>query len=207
MYRLFLADDHAVIRHGIRRAFTDMVIVGEASTAAELLHWLPVQPCDVLVLDLALRDGSGMELIPKIKVRCPDVRIIVFSMFNEPAYARHALGVGAAGYVLKTSPMTELRTAIRLAIAGQTYLSPSFDEEDMQCRSPRPAAGRLSPRELQVLQRMVAGQSMADIAKALRVSPKTVATHRSRILEKLQLTSTAALIRYALSEGTIRQRT
>jgi DNA-binding NarL/FixJ family response regulator len=206
MYRLFLADDHAVIRHGIRRALPDMVIVGEASTAAELLLRLPVQPCDVLVLDLALPDGSGMDLIPKIKACCPHVRIIVFSMFSEPAYVTHALGIGAAGYVLKTSPLTELRTAIRRVIAGQTYLSASFDEDDLQRRAPRPAAGRLSPRELQVLQRLVAGQPIAEIAKTLRVSPKTVATHRARILDKLQLTSTAALIRYALSKGTIRQK-
>jgi DNA-binding NarL/FixJ family response regulator len=206
MYRLFLADDHAVIRHGIRRALPDMVIVGEASTAVDLLHQLPVQPCDVLVLDLALPDGNGMDLIPKIKIRCPHVRIIVFSMFSEPAYARHALASGAAGYVLKTCPMTELRTAIRRVIGGQTYLSPSFDEDGVQYGSSRPAAGRLSPRELQVLQRLAAGQTVADIANSLGVSPKTVATHRARILDKLQLTSTAGLIRYALSEGTRRHR-
>jgi two-component system, NarL family, invasion response regulator UvrY len=202
MYRLFIADDHAVIRQGIRRALTDMVIVGEASTAVELLHRLPVHPCDVLILDLALPDGSGMDLIPKIKARCPHVPIVVFSMFSEPAYARHALQVGAGGYVLKTSPMTELRTAIRRVIGGQTYLSSSFDEDDIQHSPPRPAAGRLSSRELQVLQRFAAGQAMGDIAKSLGISPKTVATHRARILDKLQLTSTSALIRYALSQRT-----
>ena len=82
MYRLFIADDHAVVRQGIRRALADMVIVGEASTAVELLHRLPLQPCDVLMLDLALPDGSGIDLIPKIKARCPHICIIVFSMFS-----------------------------------------------------------------------------------------------------------------------------
>lgn len=201
MFRLFLADDHAVIRQGIRRALTDMVIVGEVSTVAELLQRLPTEPCDVLVLDLALPDGSGINVIPKIKVRCPHVRIIIFSMFSEPAYARQAFKAGAAGYVLKTCPITELRKAIRQVIAGQTYLSSFFDEDDMHDGPPRPAAGHLSPRELQVLQRMVAGHAVGDIAESLGISPKTIAVHRARILDKLQLTSTAALIRYALCHG------
>ncbi|HKN87170.1 MAG TPA: response regulator transcription factor [Nitrospiraceae bacterium] len=201
MFRLFIADDHAIIRQGIRGALTDMVIVGEVSTAAELLHRLPSVPCDVLLLDVALPDASGMDIIPKIKAICPYARIIVFTMFSEPVYARRALGAGAAGYVLKTSPMTELRTAIRRVIAGQSYFSVSFDEDDLQSGPPRFASGQLSRRELQVLQRIAAGHTMGDIAKSLGLSPKTIATHRARILEKLELSSTAALIRYALRGG------
>src|SRR5690348_10460707 len=132
MFRLFLADDHVIIRQGIKRALTDMTVVGEASTAAELLNRLPRHLCDVLLLDLALPGESGICLIPKIKALCPRVRIIVFSMFSEPEYARHALEAGAAGYVLKTASMKELRDAIRHVIAGQTYLSRPFDEEDIR---------------------------------------------------------------------------
>lgn len=199
MFRLFLADDHVIIRQGIKRALTDMTVVGEAGTAAELLDSLPTHPCDILLLDLALPGESGIRLIPKIKALCPRVRIIVFSMFGEPDYARHALEAGAAGYVLKTAPMKELRDAIRHVIAGHTYLSGSFDEQDV--REPRPPMKRLSPREEQIMHLIGAGKPMRDIADSLALSPKTVATHRARILEKLQLKSSSDLLRYAVHHG------
>jgi DNA-binding NarL/FixJ family response regulator len=199
MFRLFLADDHAIIRQGIKRAVTDMTVVGEASTAAELLSRLPRDLCDVLLLDLALPGESGMCLIPKIKTLCPRVRIIVFSMFGEPEYARRALEAGAAGYVLKTASMKELRDAIRHVIAGHTYLSRPFDEQDI--RESRPPMKRLSPREEQIMQLIGAGKPMRDIADSLALSPKTVATHRARILEKLQLKSSSDLLRYAVYHG------
>ena len=201
MFRLFIADDHAVIRQGIRRALTEIEIVGEASTAKDLLERLSKQPCDVLLLDLALPDGNGIRLIPKIKASCPHVRIIVFSMFSEPEYPRRALEAGASGYVLKTCPMAELSKAIRRVIAGQSYLSQPFDEDDFHLTPRGSRAKRLSRRELQVVQFIVAGHSMRDIANVLGLSPKTIMTHRSRIFEKLQLASTSALIRYAVSHG------
>jgi two-component system, NarL family, invasion response regulator UvrY len=199
MFRLFLADDHAIIRQGIKRAVTDMTVVGEASTAAELLNRLPRHLCDVLLLDLALPGESGIRLIPKIKALCPRVRIIVFSMFGEPEYARRALEAGAAGYVLKTASMKELCDAIRHVIAGHTYLSRPCDEQDI--REPRPPMKRLSPREKQIMQLIGAGKPMRDIADCLALSPKTVATHRARILEKLQLKSSSDLLRYAVYHG------
>jgi DNA-binding NarL/FixJ family response regulator len=130
---------------------------------------------------------------------CPRVRIIVFSMFGEPEYARQALEAGAAGYVLKTASMKELCDAIRHVIAGHTYLSRPFDEQDI--REPRPPMKRLSPREKQIMQLIGAGKPMRDIADCLALSPKTVATHRARILEKLQLKSSSDLLRYAVYHG------
>jgi DNA-binding NarL/FixJ family response regulator len=199
MFRLFLADDHAIIRQGIKRALTDMTVVGEASTAEELLKGLPKHLCDVLLLDLALPGESGVRLIPQIKALCPHVRIIVFSMFSEPEYARHALEAGAAGYVLKTASMQDLRDAIRQVLAGHSYLSRPFDEQEIN--EPRPAVKRLSPREEQIMQLIGAGKPMRDIAESLALSPKTVATHRARILEKLQLKSSSDLLRYAVYHG------
>jgi two-component system, NarL family, invasion response regulator UvrY len=199
MFRLFLADDHAIIRQGIKRALTDMTVVAEASTADELLAGLPAHPCDVLLLDLGLPGESGIRLIPSLKRLCPRVRIIVFSMFSEPEYARHALEAGAAGYVLKTASMQELRDAVRQVIAGQTYLSHHFDEQELS--SPRPPVKRLSPREEQIMQLIGAGKPMRDIADSLALSPKTVATHRARILEKLHLKSSSDLLRYAVYHG------
>lgn len=199
MFRLFLADDHAIIRQGIKRALTDMTVIGEASTADELLKGLPKHPCDVLLLDLALPGESGVRLIPKIKALCPHVRIIVFSMFSEPEYARHALEAGAAGYVLKTASMQDLHDAIRQVLAGHSYLSRPFDEHEIS--EPRPAVKRLSPREEQIMQLIGAGKQMRDIAESLALSPKTVATHRARILEKLQLKSSSDLLRYAVYHG------
>lgn len=199
MFRLFLADDHAVIRQGIKRALTDMTVVAEASTAAELVTRLPTHPCDVLLLDLSLPGESGVRLIPKLRALCPRVRIIVFSMFSESEYARRALEAGASGYVLKTASMQELRDAIRQVVSGQTYLSRHFDEQEIS--EPRLPVKRLSPREEQIMQLIGAGKPMRDIADSLALSPKTVATHRARILEKLHLKSSSDLLRYAVYHG------
>ena len=197
MLRLFIADDHAVIRQGIRRALTDVTIVGEASSARELLQRLPHQMADVLLLDLSLPDQHGVQVIPKVKALSPNTRIIIFSMFAEPDYARFALQAGATGYVLKTAPMKELRDAIRQVVAGNLYLSPPFDELDLHMSAAN--GKRLSPREDQILQLIADGKTMREIAVMLEVSPKTIAAYRTRLLEKLQLTSTSALIRYAVS--------
>jgi DNA-binding NarL/FixJ family response regulator len=198
MVRLFIAEDHKIIRQGIKHGLADVKVVGEACTAEELLHRLPKHPCDVLLLDLVLPDEHGLTLIPKIRALCPLVRIIVFSGFSEPRYARQALESGAAGYVVKTASMKELKIAVQRVVAGHTYLSQPFDEDDIRTR--QQPVKRLSPREQQILQLIASGHSMVEIAALLAVSLKTIITHRDNIREKLQLPSVSALLNYAVTD-------
>ncbi|WP_447986392.1 response regulator [Nitrospira sp. Nam74] len=204
MVRLFLAEDHKIIRQGIKHGLADVKVVGEASTAEELLSRLPKHPCDILLLDLVLPDEHGFTLIPKIKVLCPLLRIIVFSGFSEPRYARQALELGAAGYVVKTASMKELKTAVQRVVAGQTYLSQPFDEDDI--RMPQLPVKRLSPREEQILHLIANGHSMVEIASLLGVSVKTVMSHRANIREKLQLPTVSALLNYAVTDWRDREQ-
>lgn len=197
MFRLFIADDHPVIRQGIIRALPDIKVVGEASTAEELLRRLPTHRCDVVLLDLALPDKNGMALIPKIKACCPWVRILVFSIFNDPEYARHALELGAAGYVVKTASLQELRTAVRQVIGGHSYVSFSLDEDAIGTRPAR--VKRLSTQERKILVLIADGKRLKEMAELLGLSVKTIVAYRARIREKLQLASPSALIRYAVA--------
>ena len=144
---------------------------------------------------------NGLELIQRIKSEFPSVRVLVLSMHAEEQYALRAFKAGANGYVTKDSASTELVAAVRKVAAGGAYVTASLAERVVQqlngvAESPRHA--QLSDRELEVLQRIVAGQRLTDIAAALHLSVKTVSTHKSRIQDKLQLPSTAALIRYGL---------
>lgn len=197
MLRIIIVDDHTVIRQGLRRGLTDMTIVGEAGTAEDLFKLLHHLTADVLLLDLSLPDEHGVHVIPRVKALNPHLRIIVFSMFAETDYVRHALKAGASGYVLKTATFKEVNEAIRCVVAGHTYLSPPLDDIDLQMGNLYEK--RLSPREEQVLQLIAAGKAMKEIAALLDVSPKTIAAYRARMLEKLQLNSTSALMHYAVS--------
>jgi DNA-binding NarL/FixJ family response regulator len=204
MVRLFIADKHPIIRQGIKRGLADVEVVGEASTAEELLHRLPKHACDVLLLDLVFPHQNGLTLIPTIRAWCPFVRIIVFSMFNEPRYARQALDLGAAGYVVKTASMAELRTAVQRVLAGQTYLSQPLEEDDIHTR--RRSVRTLSPREEQILQLIASGQRIRDIAELLGISVKTIKSHQANIREKLYLSSSSALLNYAVTDRLRRER-
>jgi two-component system invasion response regulator UvrY len=204
MVRIFIADDHQIIRQGIKHSLADCKVVGEARSAEELLHRLPNHPCEVLLLDLALPDEDGLTLVPKVRALCPFVRIIVFSGFSEPKYARQALDVGAAGYVVKTVSMNELRTAVQRVVAGETYLSQPFDEDEIRsCRLP---VKHLSPREEQILQLIASGQRIVDIAESLGISVKTAMTHQANIREKRHLSSTSALLNFAVMERLRREQ-
>lgn len=197
MLRIVIVDDHTIIRQGLRRGLTDMTIVGEAGTAEDLFKLLPHLTADVLLLDLSLPDEHGVHVIPQVKALYPHLRIIIFSLFAETEYVRHALKAGASGYVLKTATLKDLNEAIRCVVAGYTYLSPPLNDIDLQMGNLYEK--RLSPREEQVLQLIAAGKAMKEIAALLDVSPKTIAAYRARMLEKLQLNSTSALMHYAVS--------
>lgn len=201
---LLLVDDHTIVREGLKRVLepiTDEWDITEAGTGYQALECLRRQPFGMAIVDLSMPGMSGLELIRRIKSEFPMVVVLVLSMHAEEQYALRAFSAGANGYVTKDSAAAELVAAVRKVASGGAFVTASLAERVVQqlngaMQVPRHA--QLSDRELEVLQRIVAGQRPTDIAEALHLSVKTVSTHKSRIQEKLQLPNTAALIRYGL---------
>ena len=204
LLHLLLVDDHAVVREGLKRILTardSQWHITEASSGFEALEILRQKPLDLAIVDLSMPGMSGLELIQRIRGSFPSVMVLVLSMHAEEQYAVRAFKSGAKGYVTKCTAAEELVAAVVKVAAGGAYVTTKLAERMVQqfngtLSSPNHA--QLSNRELDVLQRIVAGQRLTDIATALHLSIKTVSTHKSHIQEKLQLPSTAALIRYGL---------
>ena len=157
---------------------------------------------DVLVLDLNLPEGLSLDAIPELRSQFPATQIVVLTMQNEPAYARHALSAGALGYVLKESAESELVEAVRRAAVGDAYLNPRLGAKVAAEPPPGPPDG-LSEREVEVLRMIALGHTNAEIAEGLYLSVRTVETHRAHIQQKLRLGSRAELVRYALEHKLI----
>jgi len=205
--RLLLVDDHTVVREGLKRLLDPQArqwSITEAGTGFQALECLRRQPFDLAIVDLSMPGMSGMELIARIKAEFPAVAVLVLSMHGEEQYAMRAFQAGAKGYVTKDSASTELVEAVRKVAMGGVFVSVHLAERVVQQLNGQRTAPRinvLSNRELEILQRIVAGQRPVDIAESLHLSIKTVSTHKRRILEKLQLDSTAALIRFGLEHN------
>ena len=205
MIRVLLADDHAIVRAGLRELLADtgdIAVTGEAGNGQEVLANVRQHDYDVLVLDMSMPGRSGIELIRQVKEEKPKLRILVLSMHGEAQYAVRAIRGGASGYLTKDSAIEQLVAAIRRIAAGGAYVSPETAERlalDFN-RPPEEAAPHtlLSDREFQVFQLIVAGKSVSAIAEALSLSVKTVSTHKTRIMEKMNLDNQAALVRYAV---------
>lgn len=201
---LLLVDDHTIVREGLKRileAVADEWQITEAGSGFQALECLRRATFSMAIVDLSMPGMSGLELIKRIKSEYPGLVVLVLSMHAEEQYALRAFRAGANGYVTKDSASAELVAAVRKVAAGGAYVTASLAERVVQqlngaAQAPRHA--QLSDRELEVLQRIVAGQRPTEIAAALHLSVKTVSTHKSRILDKLQLPNTAALIRYGL---------
>lgn len=210
--RLLLVDDHTVLRAGLRALFDrqdDMEVVGEAGSGAEALSQARATRPDVVLLDLTL-PGGGLELAGKLLALEPRPHVLVLTMHDDPAYARAALAAGAAGYVVKTIREQDLLAAIRAICRGQLFID--LDDEVRTAsvfggggvpgtRGGHPAIGKLSSRELEVLRLLGQGHTNQAIAEQLEISPKTVATYRARIGEKLGLKTTADFVRFAADTG------
>lgn len=201
---LLLVDDHTIVREGIRRILEPVTAewaITEAATAFQALESLRRQPFALAIVDLSMPGMTGLELIHRIKTEYPSVAVMVLSMHAEEQYAMRAFKAGANGYLTKDSAASELLAAVAKVAAGGAYVTASLAERMVQQLSGvvhAPRHTELSDRELDVLQRIVAGQRLTDIAEALHLSVKTVSTHKTRIQEKLQLPNVAALIRYGL---------
>ena len=204
---ILVVDDHAIVREGLKRILEGTAsgwTVVEAGTGFEALEILRRQAFDVAVIDLSMPGMSGLELLRRARPRLPRLRVLMLSMHAEEQYAMRAFKAGANGYVTKDSATRELAAAVRKVAEGGVYVSGSLAERVvLQLNGAHEPARhtQLSDRELEVLQRLVAGHRPTEIAKALHLSVKTVSTHKSRILDRLQLPNMAALIRYGMEQG------
>ena len=212
--RILIADDHAVIRSGLRLlldAQADMEVVGEAGTGEETVAKTEALQPDILLLDIAMPGLNGLEAARQVRQRVPQVRIIVLTMYDDDAYLRQFLEIGAAGYVLKKAADTELVNAIQAVHRGEPFIYPSLMGQliDSYLKQPSPVRGResseeLSSRESEVLQLVALGYTSQQIADQLSISVNTVETHRAHIMEKLGLRGRAQLVRYALAKGLLK---
>lgn len=206
MIRVIVADDHAIVRCGLRQIFAmtkDVVVVGEASQSDAVLEQCKRVPCDVLLLDLTMPGTTGIELLRCLREESPILPILILSMHNEGQIVARALKAGAAGYVAKGSEPEVLVAAIRKVATGGRFIDPSLVENvvfgvDGVIDLPHDA---LSKRELQVLKMLTAGSSLGDIADRLHLSPKTISTHKIRLMRKLGIDNNADLVRYAMKHG------
>jgi two-component system response regulator NreC len=203
--RIVIADDHAVVRSGLRlllEAESDFEVVAEAGDVDAARRYVRGHHPAVLVLDLNMPGGSSLDAIPLIRTESLDTQIVVLTMQEEPAFARQALGAGAAGYVLKEAADSELVEAVRRAAAGETYLNPTLGARIAREPPPGPPDD-LSVREVEVLRLIALGHTNAEIAQKLYLSVRTVETHRSHIQQKLRVSSRAELVSYALQRGLV----
>ncbi len=203
--RIVLADDHIVVRHGLRMlldAEPGFEVVAEAGDVESARRYVRGHHPHVLVLDLNMPEGSSLEAIPTIREQSPETQIVVLTMQQEPAFARHALGAGALGYVLKEAADDELVEAVRRAAAGERYLNPKLGAR-LASEPDSTLPGDLSEREVDVLRLIALGHTNAEIAERLYLSVRTVETHRAHIQQKLRLSTRAELVQYALEHKLI----
>jgi two-component system, NarL family, response regulator NreC len=205
LIRIVLADDHAVVRSGLRMLLDsegDFEVVAEASDVEGAARYVRGHHPHVLVLDLNMPGGSSLAAIPVIRAESPGTQIVVLTMQQDPAFAREALGSGALGYVLKEAADEELVEAVRRAAAGASYLNPGLGAR-IAAEPPPGPPDDLSEREVDVLRLIALGHTNAEIAEQLFLSVRTVETHRSHIQQKLRLSTRAELVGYALQRGLI----
>lgn len=204
---ILIVDDHVIVREGLQRILEATGagwVVAEASSGFQALEVMRHQPIDLAIVDLSMPGMNGLDLIKRIRTEFPRVRVLVLSMHAEEQYAIRAFKAGANGYVTKDGASAELVNAVRKVATGGAYVTASLAERvvlQLNGATTAPGHAQLSDRELEVLRRIVAGERITDIAEALHLSVKTVSTHKSRIQEKLQLPTMAALIRYGMAHG------
>ena len=209
MIRVLLADDHAIVRAGLRELLTatgDIEVCGEATNGQDVLAAVGAGGFDVVVLDMSMPGRSGIELIKLVKAGQPKLRILVLSMHSEKQYAVRAVKAGASGYLTKESAADELVSAIRRVASGGAYITPETAERlvlDASSGIAGAAHGRLSDREFEVFRMIVRGRTVTAIANELNLSVKTISTHKTRILEKMELSNQAELVRYAVEHGLV----
>lgn len=204
MIRVVVAEDHAIVREGLKQLIgmaRDLTVVGEAANGEQLMDTLRRTPCEVVLLDLSMPGVNGLEAIPRIRALEPAPAVLVLSMHDEAQMAARALKIGAAGYTTKDSDPALLVSALRKVAAGGRYIDPGLADRmvfEVGLTDSRPAHTLLSEREFSVFERLVRGEGVHEIAAHLAVSGKTVSTHKARLMQKLGAHSVADLVRYAV---------
>lgn len=212
MIRILIADDHAILRAGLKQLLSDtadIVVAGEASNGTEALALARSTPCDAVLLDMTMPGRSGIELIRQLKAEMPRLPLLILSMHKEDIYAVRALRAGASGYLCKDNAESQLEEAIRKVASGGLYINQAVAERLAQEMVGGNAAAKphtqLSDREYQVFQDIVAGRGVTEIGQRLNLSVKTVSTHKARIMQKMGFANTAELIQYAVRHGLLDQ--
>lgn len=217
MIRVFLVDDHALVRSGIRAVLEGepgLTVVGEAANGQELLDQLPTTPADVVLLDMNMPVLDGVATAIRLTAEFADTHVLMLSMLGDEHNIGRALDAGALGYVLKNADKDEITTALRAVAAGKSFLCSELGmamlRKVLGAPTSHPEAGQpgtssLSFREREVLQLIAAGLTNAEIADKLFTSKRTIETHRQNIIAKTQAKNTAALIRYAMQHGLIKE--
>src|SRR5580704_11212632 len=205
--RILIVDDHPLVRSGLRLLIDcepDLTVCGEAANVTDALRLVESEKPDLLIVDLSLKESSGLELIKRIKSKNADVKMLVSSMFEESLYAERVLSAGALGYVHKQEGMERVIEAIRCVLSGRVWLSTAMSDRMLRrMTASQPVAAEspvhaLSDRELEVFEQIGRGRSTKDIARQLHLSIKTVETHREKIKAKLDLKSASELSRAAV---------
>ncbi|HTO25206.1 MAG TPA: response regulator transcription factor [Gaiellaceae bacterium] len=211
MIRVLIVDDHQLVRSGLRlllESEDDMTVEDEAGNAEDAVRLARLHKPDVVLLDVVMPGGSGLDAAPDIKEAAPKTRILVLSMQDDPSYVRQAFSAGASGYLLKEAADNELVAAVREVAGGGSYVHPTLGarlaaaEAEAQARA---AADPLSDREREVLRLLALGHTNQEIAKMLFISVRTAETHRAHIMQKLRLSTRAELVRYALDHGLLEE--
>ena len=209
MIRLFIADDHPIVREGLKNILSncpDIFLVGETSSGDDVVTECEQNKINVLLLDISMPGPGFLEIIHRLKMKIPDLKILVLSMHAEKHYAMRAIKTGASGYLTKDHSTDELARAIRQVYNGNMYLTPAIADDMVSMLQ---SAGRvyvhetLSDREYQIMCMIGEGKNTNEIADQLAISPKTVGTYRSRIFHKMKLTTNADLIRYVIENSLI----
>lgn len=209
MIRIAIVDDHAMVRAGLRQFFADQadfVVTAEAATGREALDIVRQGEVDVIVMDIAMPDQSGVDALAAIKARAPDLPVLILSGFPEEHYATTLLRQGASGYLNKDCDPQEIVRAIRTVCRGRKYITAAVAErlaDGLGKDADKPSHELLSERELQVFLRLARGETVGHMADSLSLSIKTISTYRTRVMEKMDLASNSDLTYYALKNGLI----
>ncbi|KOY00700.1 response regulator [Pseudomonas nunensis] len=201
--RVALVDDHSLVRDGIRALLTVvdfLAIVGEADSGASAIEMVRETQPNLLLVDIGLKDMNGLELTRQLRREHPEIKILILSMYDNNEYVSESVRSGASGYVLKNSPSREIIAAIEAIASGGTFYSAEIAQK---LAAERPADNELTPRESEVLCKMVMGMNNKEMARELDISVRTVETHRLSIRRKLNIDKPAALLNYAIERGLI----
>jgi len=209
MLKILIADDHAIVRKGLKQILSnnaDMTVAGEAASGAQALEMIRNEDWDVVLLDISMPDGNGLDTLKQVKKEKPDLPILMLSIYPEDQYAIRTIKAGVSGYLTKDSAPEELVEAIRKVARGGKYISASLSEklaEYLENKSERALHENLSDREYQVMVMIAAGKTVSQIAEEMCLSVKTISTNRSRALAKMGMDNNSQFTHYAVKQGLV----